>query len=76
MNKEMQNTDGTFDRAPVGQQMAAIDAAMRKYFGAPDWTRARAKEFPGLGYQYPNKREAVDPTKVREASDGGNRYDA
>ncbi len=39
---------GSWDEARPGEQMQAIDLAMRDYFGADDWLKARDKQYPGL----------------------------
>jgi len=39
---------GSMDNARPAERMAAIDAAMRRYFNSEDWLKARAQEFPGI----------------------------
>ena len=48
MNAEEKNRDDSLDHAPCKERMAAVDAAMRHYFGSQDRIRARAQEFPCL----------------------------
>ena len=52
MNNQKQAKYGSLDHAEYGEQMAAVDAAMRLYFNSEDWIKARAEEFPALRRAY------------------------
>ncbi len=41
MNGQEHKEQGSFDHAELWDRMAAIDTALRPYFGAEDWIVAR-----------------------------------
>ncbi len=44
----VEETSGSMDHAAAVDQMEAVDAIMRFYFGVEDWLNARNKFQPGL----------------------------